>query len=214
MNFSLIRSTKYIAAILLMVLAMSCATKKHKEDLGAMGKLYHYTTSRFNGYFNANELVKESMILLASAKEDNYTKILNVYDYSAAPDPSIVSEDLDNAIKKVSVVVNLHRGKSVWEDDCYLLMGKAQYLKREYESAEETLEFLTAEFSPEMMAEKEAKSKKRKKSNKAKKKTDKKKKTSAKKRTKEREKARKKKKRERQKSVEEEKKGKGIQIEQ
>ena len=57
-----------------------------------------------------------------------------------------------------SVVVNLHR-EAVWTDDCYLLVGKAQYLKQDYESAEETLRYLTNEFSPEKMAEKEKKSK-------------------------------------------------------
>ena len=151
-----------IAAFLI---ASGCVTQKKKEDVGAVGKAYNNMTARYNGYYNASVLLYESTLELEAQHQDNYNKILPIYKYMEADNPKAVADRLDKAIKKVSVVVNLHR-VSHWTDDCYLVMGQAQYLKQDYEAAEETLEFLMGEFNPKEMAEKEKKSnayKKRKK---------------------------------------------------
>ncbi|GJM36617.1 MAG: hypothetical protein DHS20C18_56180 [Saprospiraceae bacterium] len=127
-----------------------------------LGKLYHNTTSKYNGYFNANELLEASTLQLEAQHQDNYNKILEMYKYVAADNPQVVASDLDKAMEKVSVVVNLHR-QSIWTDDCYLLLGKAQFLKQDYETAEETFRYMVDEFSPSAMAKKNKKLKKRKK---------------------------------------------------
>ena len=115
-----------------------------------LGKFYHNTTAYYNGYFNANVLLEEAQATLASTYQDNYTRILDVYDYVNVEKPEVVAEDMDRAIEKVSVVATLHR-PSHWVDDCYLLVGKAQYMKHDYETAEETLEFFRENYSPEVM---------------------------------------------------------------
>ena len=129
-----------------------------------MGKLWHNTTAHYNGYFNADEIMTASFQSLEDQHQDNYNKLLPMYEYIATDNHQAVVSELDEAIKKVSVVVNLHR-QSNWTDDCYLLVGKAQFLKKDYESAEETLRFMMEEFSPAKMAklEKEANAKKSKK---------------------------------------------------
>lgn len=136
----------------------SCVTQKKKDDVGAIGKLYHNTTAKYNGYFNANVLLEESFTALNQQYQDNYNQILPVYKYVEAENPQAEAEKLNNAIKKVSVVINLHR-VSQWTDDCYLLIGKAQYLKKDYEAALETLEFMAAEFAPQEIAKREAQAK-------------------------------------------------------
>jgi len=146
----------------------SCATQKSKEDPSKVGKFYHDVTSKYNGYFNANELLEASIETLNDQHQDNYNKILSVYKYSAADNPTVVAGDLDNAIKKVSIVASLHPA-SHWKDDCYLMMGKSQFVKKDYESSEETLEFMVDEYDPKN-AGKKRKGKKRKKSKKQKKK--------------------------------------------
>lgn len=176
----------------------SCATQKSKEDPSKLGKFYHDVTSKYNGYFNANELLVGSIETLNQQHQDNYNKILSVYKYSAADNPTAVAGDLDNAIKKVSIVASLHPA-SHWKDDCYLLMGKAQYVKKDYESAEETLEFMVDEYDPKNAGKKRKKGKRTKKSKKQKKKE-------AKDKRKEREKIQKEKKKEREKTQKEKKK--------
>jgi len=209
--FSLKRITYTLFLLLAMALIPACAVKKSKNKQGPISKLYHNTTAKFNGYFNANVLVEESIKNLEEQHQDNYSKILHVYKYVANDNPQAVAGNLDEAMKKVAVVSNIH-DRSNWVDDCYLILGKAQYLKKDYESAEETLLYMAQEFSPEAMARKDrdlAKANK-KKSRKAKKKEkDKKRKNAQKEKKKKRkalEKERKRKKKEREKERERKKK--------
>lgn len=188
---------KALLILVVFSMASACTTQKKKSDMSALGELYHNTTAHYNGYFNADELVTASILTLDQQHEDNYTKLLPMYEYVAAENPQAVAPDLDEAIKKVSIVVNLHRF-SKWTDDCYLIVGKAQYLKQDYESAEETLRYMANEFSPEKMKKREGASKQDKKVSKKKsskkksaKKRKKAKKGSKSKTSKEREKARK-----------------------
>ncbi|MEL6865756.1 MAG: tetratricopeptide repeat protein [Bacteroidota bacterium] len=173
--------------LLLALLAMfnSCSTQKRKGEISKAGLFYHNTTAKFNGYFNANVLLTESIAKLNDQHRDNYNQILDMYPYVSTDNAQSVAGDLDEAIKKVSVVVSLHR-PSHWTDDCYLLIGKAQYLKKSYEDAEETLLYFKEEFSPEAMKAKKKAQKKSKKKTSAKKrkKNSKKKKASSKKKKK------------------------------
>lgn len=133
--------------ILVLVVAAGCVTQKKKGDLSALGKLYHNTTAKYNGYFNANEIMTVVGLQLDAQHKDNYNQLLPIFPYVNVENPQSVYPDLDEAIKKVSVVVGLHR-ESQWSDDCYLLMGKAQFLKQDYESAEATLRYLVNEYDP------------------------------------------------------------------
>ena len=155
-------SMRYINTLLCFVLCSlvlaGCVTQKKKDDVSKLGKVYHNTTARYNGYYNADLLIQESILQLEQQYVDNYSQLLPIYTYVEASNPKAVAEDLDLAMEKVSVVVNLHR-VSQWTDDCYLIFGKAQFLKQEYESAEETFEFMTAEFHPTEVAAREAKTK-------------------------------------------------------
>lgn len=134
-----------------------CVTQKKKTEVSKLGKFYHNTTAEYNGYFNASVLLAESKLELENQYQENYNQILPIYKYVAADNPRALAQKLDKAIEKVSVVINLHR-VSKWTDDCYLLAGQAQYLKQDYESAEETLEFMMGEFNPLEVAKREAKS--------------------------------------------------------
>lgn len=133
--------------ILFLGLLSGCVTKKSRDDQSKIGQYYHNLTSRFNGWFNANELVNLSVATLEDQHVDNFNEILPIYKYSAVDNADAVKADLDEAIKKVSVVVTLHE-HSDWVDDCYLLIGKSLYLKKDYEAAENALEFYMDEFLP------------------------------------------------------------------
>lgn len=134
--------------VFLTILAMSaCVTQKKKKETSKAGKFYHNTTAYYNGYWNAKEIMKESMVTLRLANNDNYSNILDVEDYVSVPNPKLVAAEMDKAIDKVSTVAALHE-PSEWVDDCYVLMAKAQYLKQDYETTEETLLYFQEEFNP------------------------------------------------------------------
>lgn len=128
-------------------------------------KFHTNTNARYNGYFNAKELMKVSTAALEQQHKDNYNEVLPMYKYLEADNPQAVAPDLDIAMKKVSIVVNLYR-RSKWTDDCYLLVGQAQYLKQDYESAESTFRFLTGEFDPNAPVAKKARTSSRSSSSK------------------------------------------------
>lgn len=136
-----------VTLCLAMVTNHGCVTKRKKNEVSKLGKFYHNLTSKYNGYFNANELYKESISTLREKNEDNYSKLLEVYDYISVPDPKIVNPALDTAIEKVTTVAALHE-KGDWVDDCYLLMAKSQFLKQDYETTKETLEYFEEDFNP------------------------------------------------------------------
>jgi tetratricopeptide (TPR) repeat protein len=162
----------FISLLLVAVAAGGCKTTKRRGDLSKLGKFYHNTTAEYNGYFNADVLLFESTLELENQHQDNYNQILPLYKYRAAGNPKAVAQNLDRAIEKLSVVVALHR-YSDWTDDCYLLIGKSQYLKQDFESAEETLEYMIAEYKPSTLKAGSSKSttvKKKKSSSKKKKK--------------------------------------------
>jgi tetratricopeptide (TPR) repeat protein len=127
--------------------SMACVTKKKKNDISKFGKFYQNTTAYYNGYWNSKEIIKESMKTLRLANVDDYNKILEVEDFVSVDNPKMVKADMDKILEKVSTVAQLHEA-SDWVDDCYVMMGKAQYLKQEYETAEETLEYFQEDFNP------------------------------------------------------------------
>ncbi len=142
------RTTAAVAIALVSFAVAGCVTQKKRGERSALGKLYENTTARYNGYYNATVLLEESMLTLEQQHQDNYNALLPLYPYMAFDNARAVASQLDEAIKKVSTVVVLHRS-SRWTDDCYLLMGKAQFVKQDYESAEETLKYLVEEFPPD-----------------------------------------------------------------
>ena len=195
----------WIGICLIIFISSSCVTQKRKEDLSALEEVYHNTTSRYNGYFNATELMLASEMVLETSHKDNYNQLLPIYISTVNENPQAMAPDMDVAIEKVTRVVALHP-YSKWVDDCYFLVGKAQYYKQDYESSEKAFRYLINNFDPVEMAKEEAAAEARKE---AKKKTSKKKKKkkSAKKRRKQyiREQKRKQRLRKKGKAVEEKK---------
>ena len=138
---------KFLILVLVPLLLGACTTQKQKNDVPALKKFYHNTTSKYNGYFNANEIMLASFAALDAAHEDNFNKLLPIYPYIEADNPQLVGQELDKAIEKVTIVANLHR-QGEWVDDCYLLIGQALFLKQDYEAAEEVLSYMVDEFKP------------------------------------------------------------------
>lgn len=126
-------------------LIVSCTTTKSKSDITKRKRFYHNTTAYYNGYFHADEILDLALLDIVTQNEDNYTQILPLSPYTTNYDPTAYAKEMDRAIVKVSTVSALHE-ESQWVDDCYVLLGKAQFVKKDYESAEETFEYFKEEF--------------------------------------------------------------------
>jgi len=134
-------------SILLLLILSSCSTTKKKSEVKGLKKLYHNTTAKFNGYFNAEELMDESIVTLQAMHQDNYNGLLDVYDYVDVEGAASINDNMDKAIEKLTTVATIH-DVSNYLDDCYVLIGKAQYLKQDYAAALETFQYFEEEFDP------------------------------------------------------------------
>jgi len=136
------------AIFFLAIIALSaCTTTKRRGEVSGLKKFYHDVTAKYNGYFNANEIMEETFAQLDNQHQNNYQERLSIFPYLENDNPESLYPALDTAIKKVTVVVNLHR-ESHWTDDCYFLVGKARFLKQDYESAQTTFQYVINNFDP------------------------------------------------------------------
>lgn len=123
-----------ITLMLVVLLAGACSTKKNT----AIGRFWHNMNTRYNGYFNGNEAIKAGMQELNKTRKDNYTKIIPTFDYGERSNWSGMNANADRAIKKAVIMIKKHsmfiNGKQYnrWIDDCYMLMGKANFFKLEH----------------------------------------------------------------------------------
>lgn len=144
----MIKLTRFLLLLLAFQIAVSsCASTKRRDEQSALGKLWHNMNSHYNGYFNAKELMAETLLGIDNQHVDNYTQRLKMFPFLELQNTSSVNENLDIAIEKVAIVVKKHP-YSNWVDDSYLLVGQAQLVKQDYESAEKTLRFMVNEFRP------------------------------------------------------------------
>lgn len=60
--------TKTFAAGILLLLVIACSTEKNTF----INRTYHGMTARYNGYFNANELMRLSLGTFRSSLKENY----------------------------------------------------------------------------------------------------------------------------------------------
>lgn len=135
--------------LLALCLVSACVTKRKKDEAKGLRLFFHNVTAKYNGFFNAEVLVKDATEKLAAMHQDNYNKILDVYPDLAVETYQSVIPDLDKGIEKAAVAATFHR-PSHWTDDSYLLLGKAQYLKHDFQGAEESFQYLTDVYDPSL----------------------------------------------------------------
>ena len=147
----------FMSAVLLSLIFASCSTK---ED-GVAYRIYHNTLGHYNGYFNANELVKKSQLTLANGRKDDYDEVIPLYNYGTVSQKKELIPDLDKAIKKCGKVVKRHTlvaeskkemkwpEYNKWMDDNYHVIGQSNLYKGEYYKAQETFNFISNKYSSE-----------------------------------------------------------------
>lgn len=115
-------------------------------------KLVQNTTTHYNYYFNANIKIED---VIAGAKQsfrEDYTELLPFYNYSLDATSSQKTE-LDSVIQKANAAILLHDLRNEWVDDMYLLMGKAFFLKKDFDSAFIVFQYINYYFQPKTKEE-------------------------------------------------------------
>lgn len=109
-------------------------------------------TAHYNGYYWANEAIKEGSDKLSQAHVDDYSKILEMYRLGDDKAAKSNASFFDKAITKTSTVIAKHsmlikdKEYCKWIDDNYLTMGIAHYYKRDYYAAIEVFEYIIRQY--------------------------------------------------------------------
>lgn len=159
------RLIKILIVIVIAAIAAACSTEKNTP----MSRFYHNTTLKYNIYFNGRESYKKGITKINDQNSDNYALILSVFTDSKEENASVANGEMEKAIQKSAKGIKLHSitkkpkptGKAMspkekefmaqnefnkWVDHCYMLMGKAYFIKRDYMQARQNLEFALRQY--------------------------------------------------------------------
>jgi len=129
----------------------ACSTKKNTFTRRA----YHNLTAHYNAYWNGNESVREGVAELRKSARDNYTSVLPVYNFGTQSNAQALNPNMDRAIEKASKVIQRHsmyfdkKEHVKWVIYSYMLIGKANFYKQDYNAARRAFEYVSRQYSNE-----------------------------------------------------------------
>jgi len=145
----------YLFLFGLLLIVAACSTEKNT----LLSRSYHGMTAHYNGYFNATELLRQSMgTYKTSIKEDFYT-ILPIDPLPNKDEVIGMYPAIDTAIVKCTKVIQKHSMPSndkpsqkkvehnEWIDENWITIGQAQFYRREYDGAMKNFLFVKKFYS-------------------------------------------------------------------
>ena len=140
LQISIVQRNLFIYLTIITTVVAGCSTYSSNP----VGSSYHNLTAHYNAYFIANEHIKEIEATLYDKYQWNYNKILPIYVPVDSNDANSMEELITDCVEKASIAIQRHEG-SRWEDDSYVLVGKARYYALEYADAIETFKYVNKE---------------------------------------------------------------------
>ena len=144
-------------SLVVLVVALASLASCTTERDGRAYRVFHNTTARYNGYFYANEALKEADIKLEEMHSERWDEILPLFLESNEETAQQIFPLMERAIEKCTRVVDRHtmapssrNRKSFkrpvlnkWIDDNYRVIGQSYYMKGDYPKAEEIFTYLS-----------------------------------------------------------------------
>ena len=102
--------------------------------------------THYNFYFNAKYKLLDIIEAAKTAHKEDYTKLLPFYNYTL--DATSKNTEIDSILQKCTAGILLHDLRNDWVDNLYLLIGRAYLLRKDYDSASMTFQYINYAFSP------------------------------------------------------------------
>jgi tetratricopeptide (TPR) repeat protein len=106
-------------------------------------KAFHNTTAHFNGYWYAKEDITKIENDNLKSHVDDYNQILLLYPPIDSTRAKGYDKEIQEAIKMASLAIQRHPGSN-WEDDSYIMVGKARLLSLDWGNAIQTFKFVNS----------------------------------------------------------------------
>lgn len=131
-------------------MVIACSTEKNTF----VNRTYHNTTARFNGYFNATELVRIGLESYRKGNKEDYYSLLSIEELPNEEEAVSLYPAMDTAISKCSEVIAKHSMPTMeklskkkeeyckWIDENWMLIGKSEYYKGKYIEAYDNFDFV------------------------------------------------------------------------
>jgi len=132
-----------------------------KKKWSFLRRAWHNTTTKYNYHFNAEERLRKVEENMLRNSITQYDSVLPLFPFDPDVDSAKYAVDLDSLIRKAGVGIQIHDPRSRWQDNMYLIVGKAYYYKGDYKNAAAAFKYIVA------TAENEKKEKAKKKDKKA-----------------------------------------------
>ncbi|ARK11775.1 type IX secretion system periplasmic lipoprotein PorW/SprE [Fibrivirga algicola] len=132
---------KYIASLGLIALLSGGFWSCSQHSNGSVSKGYHNLTAHFNAYVMARDDIDEVERYLFKNRQDNYNETLPILLPLDSNAIQSVRPQLDDAIKKASLVAERHQN-SKWVDDAYVLIGKTRLYRQDLPNAIEVFKYV------------------------------------------------------------------------
>lgn len=111
-------------------------------------RFFQNTFTHYNYYFNANNKLNEVLARAKDQFKDNYEELLPFYNFTLETTAQDKNE-LDSVIYKATAGILLHDLRSDWVDNMYMLIGRAYYYRKAFDSAAMTFQFMNYAFQPQ-----------------------------------------------------------------
>ena len=144
------RNIKHFIAAILSIVLIACSTEKNT----LVSRSYHGMTARYNGYFNATELIRQSMDSYTDSRAEDYYSVLEINVIPNEEEVVAMYPAIDTAIAKCKKVIQKHSMPSndrphlkkeehnKWIDENWTMIGIASYLRRDYEGAMKSFKYV------------------------------------------------------------------------
>lgn len=139
-----------VALFALFLVVGACSTEKNTF----INRTYHSTTAKYNGYFNAKELIRIGLEEYRYGAREDFNEILPVELYPNEEDVVDFYPVVDTAIAKCQTVISKHSMPTAskpsqkksehanWIDQNWMMIGRANYIRRDYDKALTTFEYV------------------------------------------------------------------------
>jgi hypothetical protein len=115
---------------------------KTKYTLGR--RAYQNTMAQYNYFFNGEEELKGFIQNARNLHEDDFTsELISFYDYSLN---NTAKYSIDSIIYRANANIVLHDLRNNWIDDSYLLLAKAYFFHKNFDTAASILQFINYTF--------------------------------------------------------------------
>ncbi len=135
---------------LLLLLSWACST----ENNTPLNRFYHQTTAKYNGHFNAKELLRISLKTYQDARKEDFYTLLPVFPVPTEKEVKGMLPAIDTAVVKCAKVILNHSMPTAenmfyktveynkWIDENWLTVGEAYFYRRDYAKAKDNFEFV------------------------------------------------------------------------